>query len=57
MSDFLTSLLPFLLLFVFWIFLMRRAQSGKLANPTVEKLEEIRQELVGIREELRRQNF
>ena len=57
MYDLLTALLPFLILVAFWIFLMRRTTGGRMANPMLDKLEEIRQELVQIREELRRQNF
>jgi hypothetical protein len=52
----LTALLPFLILVVFWHFVMRRS-AGRMTSPMVDKLEEIRQELVQIREELRRQNF
>ena len=57
MSEILTSLLPFVVLLAFWIFLMRRTATGRMQNPMLDKLEEIRQELVQIREELRRQNF
>ncbi|TML41682.1 MAG: hypothetical protein E6G25_01675 [Actinobacteria bacterium] len=57
MYDLVTSLLPFVLLLGFWLFLMQRFRSGGTANPMLAKLEEIRQELAQIREELRRRNF
>jgi len=49
-GDVIVSLLPFLLLVGFWLFLMRRMRAGGgFPNPTVDKLEEIRQELERIR--------
>jgi len=49
-GEALVSLLPFVVLIRFWVVLMRWTR-GK--NPTVEKLEEIRQELEDLRRELR----
>jgi hypothetical protein len=49
--DILTSLLPFVLLFGFWIFLMKNVR-GRLPTqyqPLVDKLEEIRAELERLR--------
>jgi hypothetical protein len=49
--DVLTSLLPFVLLFGFWIFLMKNVR-GRLPTqyqPLVDKLEEIRAELEHLR--------
>jgi preprotein translocase subunit YajC len=49
--DVLTSLLPFVLLFGFWIFLMKNVR-GRLPTqyqPLVDKLEEIRAELERLR--------
>ena len=57
MYELVTSLLPFVLLLGFWLFLMQRFRAGGAANPMLAKLEEIRQELAQIREELRRRNF
>ena len=57
MYDLVTSLLPFVLLLGFWLFLMQRFRVVGAANPMLAKLEEIRQELAQIREELRRRNF
>jgi hypothetical protein len=60
LGDVLKSLLPFLLLFGFWIYLMRNVGSDKFGDvnkPTVEKLEEIRRELEGIKDALRRDPF
>ena len=47
MWDLLLALLPFLILVVFWIFLIRHARARN--DPVVEKLEEIRQELGRLR--------
>jgi hypothetical protein len=49
--DWLTSLLPFVLLFGFWIFLMRnvRTRMPTQHQPLVDKLEEIRVELERLR--------
>jgi hypothetical protein len=49
--DFLTSLLPFVLLFGFWMFLMRnvRTRVPTQSQPLVDKLEEIRAELERLR--------
>jgi hypothetical protein len=49
--DFLTSLLPFVLLFGFWMFLMRnvRTRVPTQYQPLVDKLEEIRAELERLR--------
>jgi hypothetical protein len=49
--DFLTGFLPFLLLFGFWMFLMRNVRSRMPAEqqPLVDKLEEIRAELERLR--------
>jgi ATP-dependent Zn protease len=44
-GDLLTGLLPFVLLFGFWMFIMRRARGTTPQDGVVEKLEEIRQEL------------
>ena len=42
--DALTALLPFVLLFAFWFFLMRRVRSGQVQSPaqqaTLDKLDE-----------------
>jgi hypothetical protein len=57
MSGIVAAIVPFLLLIGFWFFLMRRFGAGATANPMLAKLEEIRQELEQIREELRRKNF
>ena len=60
LSNALTSLLPFVLLLGFWIFLMRKVGGDKIGNvnqPIVDKLEEIRRELEGIREALRHDPF
>jgi hypothetical protein len=57
MYDLVTALLPFVLLLGFWVLLRRRFGAGGPENPMLAKLEEIRQELEQIREELRRQNF
>ena len=48
---FLTGLLPFVLLFGFWIFLMRnvRTRTPTHYQPLVDKLEEIRAELERLR--------
>ncbi len=48
-SDVLTGLLPFVLLFGFWMFLMRRVRGTTPQDQVVEKLEEIRQELERLR--------
>jgi ATP-dependent Zn protease len=56
-GDLIVSLLPFLLLIGFWWFLVKRAGSGGFQNPTVDKLEEIRQELERIRRALERDPF
>jgi hypothetical protein len=51
------SLLPFLLLFGFWIFLAGKYQAKKPpGDPVVEKLDAILQELERIRRELAQQN-
>jgi len=49
--DFLTGLLPFVLLFGFWMFLMRnvRTRVPTQYQPLVDKLEEIRAELEKLR--------
>jgi ATP-dependent Zn protease len=57
MYDLFTALIPFVLLIGFWFFMMQRLRGGGAENPLLAKLEEIRQELEQIREELRRQNF
>jgi ATP-dependent Zn protease len=57
MYDVVTALLPFILLLGFWFFLMQRFRAGGPENPMLAKLEEIRQELEQIREELRRRSF
>jgi hypothetical protein len=57
MYDIVTALLPFVLLVGFWFILMNRFRAGGPENPMLAKLEEIRQELEQIREELRRRNF
>jgi ATP-dependent Zn protease len=59
-GDILSSLLPFVLLMGFWFFLMRKVGGDKMGNvnqPIVDKLEEIRRELEGIREALRHDPF
>jgi preprotein translocase subunit YajC len=53
-SDIVYSLLPFVLLFGFWMFLMKQRQ-GSAADPqqqVVEKLDEIREELVRLRKSI-----
>ncbi len=47
-DDLVIALLPFLILVVFWIFLMR-AGTGWRNDPLLAKLEEIRQELEHLR--------
>lgn len=49
--DLLTGLLPFVVLFGFWIFLMRntRTRMPTQYQPLVDKLEEIRAELERLR--------
>jgi hypothetical protein len=49
LSDTLASVLPFLLLIGFWIYLRGRGLKSQMEAPTVAKLEEIRQELERIR--------
>ena len=56
-SDLLQSLLPFVLLFGFWVFLMRTVRIGKGQNPMLDKLEEIRAELERIRRAVERDPF
>jgi preprotein translocase subunit YajC len=54
-SNLLTSLLPFAVLILFWIFLMNRRQSTAAADPQqqmLEKLDEIREELVRLRKSI-----
>ena len=55
----LTALLPFVLLLGFWIFLTRRARGTQIQSPaqqaTLEKLDEIKEELVRIRRTLESQ--
>ena len=57
--DALTALLPFVLLFAFWFLLMRRVRSGQVQSPaqqaTLDKLDEIKEELVRIRRSLESQ--
>ena len=48
-GDVLTGLLPFVLLIGFWMFLIRRMPGNTPQDQTVEKLEEIRQELERLR--------
>jgi hypothetical protein len=50
--DILTGLLPFVLLFGFWIFLMKRVRSASSPgqDALIEKLDEIRDELRRLRE-------
>ena len=48
-GDVLTGLLPFVLLIGFWMFLIRRMRGNTPQDQTVEKLEEIRQELERLR--------
>jgi preprotein translocase subunit YajC len=52
LADFLTALLPFLLLFGFWIFVMKRVQGRPTPGQEqlVQKLDEIREELRRLRE-------
>jgi ATP-dependent Zn protease len=51
------SLLPFLLLLGFWVFLMRNSQARQpSSDPVVEKLDSILLELERIRRELAQRN-
>ena len=50
-DELLLGVLPFLILIVFWIFLMRAGTRWR-NDPLVEKLDEIRQELQGLRRAL-----
>jgi ATP-dependent Zn protease len=51
------SILPFLLLIGFWLFLMRNYQSRQpSSDPVVERLDSILQELERIRRELAQRN-
>jgi hypothetical protein len=54
-GDFVVTLLPLVLLGLFFVF-ARRATRGA-SNPTVEKLEEIREELERIRRAVERDPF
>jgi ATP-dependent Zn protease len=57
-GDVIVNLLPFLLLIGFWVFLMRHMRSGAgVPNPTVDKLEQIRQELERIRRAVESDSF
>ncbi len=53
--DLLFALLPFLLLTGFWVFLRRNVEQA--ANPMLEKLEEIRQELERLRRTIEQRGF
>jgi preprotein translocase subunit YajC len=48
-GDLLYGLLPFVALFGFWMFVMRRMRGNTPQDHVVEKLEEIRQELERLR--------
>jgi ATP-dependent Zn protease len=48
-GDLLTGLVPFILLFGFWMFIMRRGRGTPSQDELVVKLEEIRQELERLR--------
>jgi ATP-dependent Zn protease len=54
--DVLSGLLPFVLLFGFWIFLMRRVRGTSPQDGISEKLDEIKHELEGIRRALERRD-
>ena len=54
--DVLAALLPFVLLFAFWILLMRRFRGTGPSAGIGEKLDEIKQELEGIRRALERRD-
>jgi preprotein translocase subunit YajC len=53
-SNILTSLVPFVLLFGFWLFLTRRQRSVATdpQQQTLQKLDEIREELVRLRKSI-----
>jgi hypothetical protein len=53
--DLLFALLPFVLLMGFWAFLRRKVEQG--ANPMLEKLEEIRQEMERLRRTMEQRSF
>jgi hypothetical protein len=53
--DLLFALLPFLLVFGFWVFLRRNVEQG--ANPMLDKLEEIRAELERLRRSIEQRGF
>ena len=55
LGELVALLLPFVLLVGFWALLMQRQR--RMPNPTVDKLEEIRQELEGIRRAVERDPF
>ena len=56
--DAFVSLLPFILLFAFWIFIVRGRQTNSTPQErVVEKLEEIRQELERLRKAVEGRNF
>jgi hypothetical protein len=51
--EFITAIAPFVLLIAFWFFIMRRVRSStEAANPVVERLDQIHEELVRIRRTL-----
>jgi preprotein translocase subunit YajC len=51
-SGIVYSLLPFVLLVVFWIFLRERIRKDNPQQQTLEKLDEIREELVRLRKSI-----
>jgi hypothetical protein len=57
MHGIVIAILPFVLLLGFWLVLMQRFRAGSAENPVLPKLEEIRQVLEQIREELKRRSF
>ena len=48
----LTALLPFVLLLVFWVFIRERIRKENPQQQTLEKLDEIREELIRLRKSI-----
>jgi preprotein translocase subunit YajC len=51
-GDALTALVPFVLLIVFWAFLRERIRKDNPQQQVLEKLDEIREELVRLRKSI-----